>query len=319
MDTQRQEIALIKTRIFAGISLDDSSDDASTMRFVHLKLKLDDLSAQPRKGYQVEKRAILELLKEQSEDAFFDDRKAESFYTAERMKKLMEKLSSVPVEEPSSASPSPTPSPVVQSEDRNEIVQSSPGPDLFDGSDDDGSGGGLFGILEEAELGAVTERGVTIAFKDTPLPKGWSGQTPKSMLRDLVQRRDKYATISYSVVSGRSRAARASVTICWQSGKREEWLMDNVACREESQAEQYISTYALHALSYPLTDGFAAMNPLVSGSPTSFRLLPPPYRNLWDELETERKARLESTNTEVWRKLQDLLQEKMDSLNAVSL
>ena len=89
--------------------------------------------------------------------------------------------------------------------------------------------------------------------------------------------------------------------------------MNDVGCHDEAQAEQYIATVALHALTYPLTDGFAASAPSSAGSHTAFRLLPAVYRDLWDELEKSRKIRDEFVNRKAWAKLRDILDLKLES------
>jgi ATP-dependent RNA helicase DHX29 len=144
------------------------------------------------------------------------------------------------------------------------------------------------------------------------LPKHWSGPMPKNLLRDFVAKIDRYAAISYTILSRHSRAKRASVSISWHSRKRDEWTMDDVACPEDSQAEQYISTIALHSLTYPSTDGFATSAPVSSSASTSFRLLPAVYRELWDELKISRKVRDDCTNRKIWAKLRCIIEEKIE-------
>jgi ATP-dependent RNA helicase DHX29 len=145
------------------------------------------------------------------------------------------------------------------------------------------------------------------------LPKHWAGQTPKMLLRDLVVKTDRYAAISYSIISQHSRVKRANTIISWQSRKRDEWSMNDIGCHDETQAEQYVATVAFHALTYPLTDGFAASAPSSAGSHTAFRLLPAVYRDLWDELEKSRKVRDDLVNRKAWAKLRDILDFKLES------
>lgn len=89
--------------------------------------------------------------------------------------------------------------------------------------------------------------------------------------------------------------------------------MEDVACYDEGQAEAYIATIALHALTFPVTDGFQAGPSTASGSQTFFRLLPAVFRDLWDELEAERKVRDDSINRNVWAKLRAIVEPKLDN------
>jgi ATP-dependent RNA helicase DHX29 len=91
--------------------------------------------------------------------------------------------------------------------------------------------------------------------------------------------------------------------------------MEDVACHDETQAEQYIATIALFALTFPTTLGFAGSALSATGSQTFFRLLPAVYRDLWDELLTKRKRDDDAANRSVWKKLRSLLEPKLDLSN----
>jgi len=99
----------------------------------------------------------------------------------------------------------------------------------------------------------------------------------------------------------------------------DEWLMEDVACPDDGQAEQYIATVALHALTFPPTDGFAANVSAFPGSQTFFRLLPAVFRDLWNELEETRKIRDDKINRDVWAKLLSLVASKMEGSDKVCL
>lgn len=190
------------------------------------------------------------------------------------------------------------------------------GPDFFD-DDSDELTGGIFHLLNgltETESGTG---GVTITVRDMELPKHWSGRTPKVILNETVSKVDRYAAVSYSIISGASRVKRAAVRIIWEGRKMDEWFMEDTGCCDEEQAEQFIATLALHSLTFPPTEGFAATFPSASGGQTFFRSLPPVYRVLWDELEATRKARAETTNRSVWLKLRSVLETKLQVNNKV--
>jgi ATP-dependent RNA helicase DHX29 len=151
------------------------------------------------------------------------------------------------------------------------------------------------------------------------LPKHWSSKTPKTLLAELVFKVDRYAAVTYGIVSGQSRAKRASVMVNWEGRKTDEWAMLDVACHTEAQAEFYVATLALHALTFPTTDGFAAGSSGAFANQTSFRLLPPVFRDLWDELEVERKLREDLINRHVWANVRNIVEQKIDARSAVNI
>jgi ATP-dependent RNA helicase DHX29 len=184
-------------------------------------------------------------------------------------------------------------------------------PDVFD--DDSGdSAGGMFEILDDIPSTEVDSQGKTIHIRNMSLPKHWSGRTPKTLLLETVAKTDRYAAITYRLVSGSSRAKRAAVSI-----REKEWIMEDVACYDETQAEHYVSTLALHALTFPSTKGFALGTSSSLGSQTFFRLLPAVFRDLWDELEETRKARDDAINRNIWAKLRQIVQPKLQANAAV--
>jgi ATP-dependent RNA helicase DHX29 len=86
--------------------------------------------------------------------------------------------------------------------------------------------------------------------------------------------------------------------------------MGEVACTDDSQAENYVATVALHSLTYPMAAGIASSTPAGSSSSTSFRLLPASYRELWDELETSRRKNEDRINRHTWARLRAIVQDK---------
>ncbi|KAI7942024.1 hypothetical protein MJO28_012051 [Puccinia striiformis f. sp. tritici] len=136
----------------------------------------------------------------------------------------------------------------------------------------------------------------TSIVRDMPLPKQFSGKTPQSLLDETLRRIDKFAQPQYLVTSRGSRSIRASVEIKWsnrkliptQAGKFsntsskinpqtvQTFTMEDEACRDETQAYNYVATLALFYLN--------------SQNVTStHRYLPVTFRELWDELEEKRK------------------------------
>lgn len=236
-------------------------------------------------------------------------------YQRERDKALLEKLrgsgssSPSPANLPESRVPRKVPPNIHVSQ--SSLLPSTSSSDVFDDTDSDGSGGGLLNFLEEAPTAETTSNGTTITLKDMSLPRHWAGRTPKILLKETVARLDRYAVITYNLISGLSRAKRVSLEIRWDGARSRDWSMDNVACVDQTQAEHYIALTALHALTFPQSEGFASSS-AGSSNPTFFRLLPPTFRDLWDELEEARKLREDSTNRQVWAKLRSITEPKID-------
>ncbi|KAJ3517374.1 hypothetical protein NLJ89_g555 [Agrocybe chaxingu] len=287
----------------------DTTDPTSA--YVEVKLRENDVSLRPRSQATTEQlRLLRQKLSELSNDYLFDKREADNRYRQEQArldkKRLEERLRSALNGQRSSAPTSKQSAPLTP-------ARSSPMPktDIFEDPDSDDSSSGMLGILNDPGSNEITVKGVTLLLRDMTIPKQWSGQMPKTLLRDFVSKVDRYAAVSYTALSTHSRAKRASVTISWQTKKRDEWSMDDVACPDDSQAEQFIATVALHSLTYPLTEGFISPTPASSSNSTSFRLLPVVYRNLWDELESARRKRDDEHNGKVWAKLYSVLGNKV--------
>ncbi|KAH6917258.1 pre-mRNA-splicing factor ATP-dependent RNA helicase prp22 [Coprinopsis sp. MPI-PUGE-AT-0042] len=271
---------------------DDESDSPSdnddpTKEYVRLKLKhYRQQTARRLKENDPVLRKLKERMSIVSQDILFDQAAASKQFDAERSK--LDNL-------------------ILRGHHRRNLR-----PPPKDALDEDGDSLGLLDMMDpEPE---TTSDGRVVTIRDMGIPKQWSNlRTPKTLLRDCVQKLDKYAAISYSIISGSSRAVRASVCIVWDGRKRDNWDMDEVGCPNEMQAEQYIATIALHALTYPSTDGFAAGSILLGANNTFFRALPAAFRDLWDELEAQRKARDDGINMALWSKLRALSTDKKAS------
>lgn len=292
--------------------------DDPTSEYVRLKMQITDLTSHRRQpGENGDAKFLRDLqkrLEEVRQDYFFDERDAEDAFKAERRKAdealLQAKLrGDIPLAEPEVAKdkpkkkPAKTPAAVPPPQ--------TPSPDIFDDdSDKDGGAGGMFDILQPP-ADEVTPQGTTVHVRDMALPKNWSGRTPKQLLKETVHKLDRHAVITYNCVSGASRAQRSSVSIRWEWRKNGDWTMEDIACHDLAQAEQYISTVALHALTFPESEGFALGGTAAASSQTSFRVLPPIYRDLWNELEEKRRSGDDVINRNVWAKLKSLLEPKL--------
>uniref|UniRef100_D8PKN2 RNA helicase n=1 Tax=Schizophyllum commune (strain H4-8 / FGSC 9210) TaxID=578458 RepID=D8PKN2_SCHCM len=300
---------------FTPSTQDLSSSDEPHEDYVKIRLHIDEINYQKVNG-KPQGMAKLPALRKQLEDVkqnyFFDFREAEEMYTVARKKAdeelLQAKLRGLHIDE--------SPAPKAKKADKKK-----PPPDINtkgEAPTDDGDSdeGGMLALLDGPATSGTNTQGKTIPVRDMALPKHWSGRTPKTILSETVKKLDRYAAISYSGISGSSRAARARLSIRWAGGRPDEWAMEETACVDMGQAEQYVALVALHGLSFPASAGFAAgaMTSAV-GSQTFFRLLPPDFRDLWDELDAERRRREDAANRETWAKLRGILDEKVQRTN----
>jgi len=318
------------------VTVDSNADDSSSERespeiddpnieYVRLKMQITNLTSHRPWGDKTD-ASVLKGLTAQLDAVkmhyFFDEKDAEAQYRIEREKQDALTLQSrlrglsngiltsqiVPLRKSSKKRPQ-----------NLQPRQTSPAPivvaDLFDGDSD--SSAGMLEILDELPT-STTNDGVTVNIRNMALPKPWSGRTPKMLLSETVAKTDRYAAVTYQIISGSSRAKRAAVYIRWEGSKSGEWKMEDVACHDETQAEAYIATVALHALTFPPTEGFQAASSAALGSQTFFRLLPAVFRDLWDELETARKVRDDSINRSVWARLRSIIEPKLDTSQKVS-
>lgn len=296
----------------------DDYDDPN-MHYARLKLELHGASAgRNRKSAQAhplieDLHARLEAVKSHY---LFDERDAEAHYLSERQKAeaaaLQARLRGSPgiASIPSSSTPS-TPEPKgLPRQPQAKEVREDPD-DIFESTGEDGDGG-LFEILDAMPPTHVTETGVTVTVRDMPLPRGKFERTSKAFLQSAIDKLDSFAVTTYRCISGATRAKRASLSVRWSSGKVSEWVMEDVACHDMTQAEQYIATVALHALTFLTFEGFSPANLARGNTQTFFRLLAPAFRDFWDELEAKRKTSGDATNRAVWSKLKKIVEARGD-------
>lgn len=311
------EDALPLTDMLSG---SDSPLDDPNAWYARLKVEIEDLTTFRKPDETRDAmflRTLQRRLEEVQKDYLFDESEAEAAYQAERVHATEARLRQPPPA-PVVAASDPPIEPIVDSlpatpaaaSESNVSVNNHDSVDIFEEDDGDASGG-LLELLDDLPATETSPAGTIIQIRDMALPKRWSGRTPRVLLLDAVKKLDRYATVEYRDVSGASRAKRASVCIRWTQEKVGEWTMENVACHDLAQAEQYISLVALHALTFPPMEGFAIGSTSVSTSQTFFRLLPAVFRDLWDELETQRRLDDDATNRAVWAKLRDILEAKL--------
>ena len=297
--------------------------DDPDAEYVRLKLEMDTLRRGNRNPGSAEKLGLLQTqLDEVKQSYFFREKVSEAQYRLERervdseaLKAKLRGLSDLTV-----APPTP---PDVASPSKHRPPDLKPaGPpkmntDIFDDGSDDESPGGIFEILQEIPATETTASGSTVRLQSMEVPKHWSGRTPKVLLQETITKKDKYAVVNYACISGPSRVRRSSVTISWDGGIIQSWSMDDVGCPDLRQAEQYISTVALHTLTFPPLDGFALGGISAASTQTFFRLLPPVFRSLWDELEAKRRESGDANNRATWAKLRTIARVKLESQSKV--
>jgi len=179
-------------------------------------------------------------------------------------------------------------------EETPDVVQAGSGSD----SEDD-----IFGnMLEEPDPEAAPTQQIedpasTMQIRSMPVPKSFafSGNIPKAMLKAALAKTSKPASVSYIKLSGYSRAIRVGLEISWTSERRRVWKMDEIACDDLVEAENYVATLALSELSSRGEIGGV-----------NWRAMPPEYRELWEELETQRGEEVKVEKRQFWSKIRDI-------------
>ncbi|KAH9835693.1 P-loop containing nucleoside triphosphate hydrolase protein [Rhodofomes roseus] len=295
-----------------------SPTDDPNAAFVQLKMQISELTTHRQPGETRDASFLQHLqrrLEEVKKDYLFDEVDAESQYRIEReradARMLQSKLRGSATAAPLTPLMPTTPTTPRKFKPVQALSPSTADATKADIFDDEESTGGMFELLDEMPTTEVTQSGTTVNVRDMALPKHWSGRTPKSVLAERVHKVDRFAVITYTDISGTSRVKRAKTDIRWSGGKTDTWSMDDIACHDMSQAEQYISTVALHALAFQQSEGFALGATAGTNSQTAFRLLPAIHRDLWDELEKRRLEQDNATNRDIWAKLRSILEPKL--------
>ena len=298
------------TELFSLSEPLDDYDDPN-IEYARLKLEIDVAMGNSRgnlaNSLVEDLRARLKAVKSHY---LFDERDAEAHYLSERQKAEAAALQArlrggLDVADIQTSAPNP---PGIQHKLRQLKEIRGGQDDIFDSNGEED--GGMLEILDDMPPTDVTETGVTVRIRDMPLPKGKFERTSRAFLQAAVSKLDSFAVTTYHTISGLSRAQRASLSVRWSSGSVSEWAMTDVACHDMAQAEQYIATIALHALTFPASEGFASGNLAPGTGQTFFRLLTPAFRELWDELEAARKCSDDATNRAVWAKLKKIVEAK---------
>lgn len=291
--------------------------DDPDAEYVRLRLEMDTLRKE-RDPRGVERLGFLKTrLDDVKQSYFFREKASEAQYRLERQRLHSEALQAKLHGLSDVTVVHPTPPGVVLPlmhlpPDLNTTETTKTNIDLFENDSDDESPGGLFESLQEIPATETTASDITVRLQSMEGPSHSSDRLPKVILQETITKKDKYAVTKYARIPSPSGILRASVTISWNGGRTQSWSMDDVGCPDITQAEQYISTVALHALTFPVLDGFAQGGSATGSTQTSFRRLPPAFRDLWDELEAKRKELDEATNRAAWGKLRAITRAKLE-------
>jgi len=296
-------------------TLDSDEELEPSILHAHLRLRILTLRRSGRPETDPKVTALTEKQKEAAGDYMFDAKDAEREFLS--LKVAMDKADLRARLRGESYTTGPT------TEEKGRTGKSSskppPGSPRPEPEEEEDEEETMFStMLDEMPTTEVSNTGTTVTVRNLPVPKHASfAKSPKTLLSETARKLDKYAVVSYELISGSSRAVRIKCDVRWNGGRTSEWRMAGVGCWDRDQAEWFVSTVALHALAYPLTDeddiGFAgggAQSPAVGTSVSGVGNFSPPYRDLWSELEEERKRNEVARNRKVWKFLSEIAEAK---------
>lgn len=190
--------------------------------------------------------------------------------------------------------------------DGAESQQASKAPSEAGSVDGDGDGDMFGGLLDETPSELVDSSGVAVRVR--PLPhtvKG--GRTPRSLLAESLRRLDPASHVRYEVVATGGRVCRSRLTMRWPgpAGKKSAQSFIDVfeltgeATESQSSADDMLATLALNC---------------VDRDRPTFRSLPGPYRDWYDEVERARKTEKVAQDVELMRKMRDILAPRLKEI-----
>ncbi|KAK8864514.1 hypothetical protein IAR55_001764 [Kwoniella newhampshirensis] len=252
-------------------------------------------------------RALKDKIGKVEKEYFFSRKDADIIFKGLKSQRdaaaLAEKLKGTTLQDKnaSSINPAITGASVSEPQEVNPEAQ-----DVFEAQMDDDENGGLFGGMldEPAELTSTSEdtsSNTLINVRSMPISKqmSFAGTIPKTILKASLAKSAKQAVITYARLSGASRAARAGLEVRWSTTRRKVWKMEDIACDDMAEAENYVATLALSDLT---EEGE------LSG--VNWRMMPPAYRDLWEELDNMRKDREDAGKRDVWAKVKAIYERK---------
>lgn len=280
--------------------------------YVRLKLELAQLTAPryPRTHPENSTRisVIRARLEEVKEYYFFSEKQAEAAFKARLLDEDLGQLHKQLKGESSQPQAHFDPPPNIPLPPQLHIPEHADNhTDVFDEAEEEDAG--FFDLLEpmpDSEQNPST--GTIVTIRDMPITAAMTSVLPKAALNEFISKQDISAIAQYRDISGGTRAKRASVKLQWSTGRIQEWSMEDTACYDFLQAEQYVATVALYSLTNQPLPGFASKNLLAFALP--LKRFPPAFRDLWNEFDDRRKEEDNATNYGIWSKLNDIIDAK---------
>ncbi|KAG2237503.1 hypothetical protein INT48_005539 [Thamnidium elegans] len=171
-----------------------------------------------------------------------------------------------------------------------------------EGSDDDDEEGGLFGglMMDDEEVAPSTSSAtVKLNIVDLSVPKSWMGKYPKDLLLDYCNKhklgRQRFDTSIVS--SGIWQSSLKVIKDGYSSIPLRFELPKELCTNNKHDAEQLVAFYALFEL-----DSYSSL----------FKVLPNPYKDLWNEWLEEKKLKEEAPRIEADKKRLSFLIELVD-------
>ncbi|ORX35792.1 P-loop containing nucleoside triphosphate hydrolase protein [Kockovaella imperatae] len=271
-------------------SAEESSDEevdldpaAINRKWAMKRIELDDAKSQQK--FKSESAAVKEIKSELQSlegEYLFNRKEAETIYRTMRDQmradKIRDRLKGPADNSPVRSRSKPT------KDESHALKPTSPSIQ----NDEEDLFGNMLDIPPDPIDGDGPQANTTITIRSMPLPglPDFAATSPKSMLRDAMKQ-----------ISGGSRAVRAGIEVRFSTNHLRVWRMNDIACENRLEAENFIALIALHEL-------------YASGQldQPNWRVMPPAYRDLWDELEIPHQIKQKSKDRELWKKIRSTLE-----------
>lgn len=258
-------------------------------------------------------RQLSDMIKEAQQARDFDEAAAAEEF-AERKEAWESSEAVVDAQDVSSASVVPSSS----GEDNEQVdpsVESTPpnasplvgNTGLHEDSNDDEGGDMFGGLLDETPSEIQDAQGTTVHLRSLPAAiKG--GRTPRSLLSESLRRCDVASHSRFESVQTGGRICRSRLTIRWPgpAGKKSSETYTDVfqltgeGAGSQSAADDMLATLALNC---------------IERDRSTFRSLPGPYRDWYDEIERCRKESRSAKDAEVLQKIDALIAPRLEEIS----
>lgn len=254
--------------------------DAINKRLDALRKTLRDLEA----NWEFDKKLAQELFIEKQQEAAERKRKEQQLMREQRSKESTENM------------------PHKEEEEAKKVDEEIDDFGLGAIADDDEQEGGLFGALE-----METETNNTFAAVKPALrildatPKSWKGKLPKDLLEEFCKKHDLYTRQTYSKTDLGAQRWRATVKLHPRNRHEEALTVDlpeHLAASSSRDAEHLVALAALFRL---------------SPDSSLYRLLPPVFKDIWQEWLQGKQDKELALKLEMERKRMEFLVDLMDN------